>query len=257
MADVTGISNPLNSHFHNSPAVTRNLTGTSTASSKTSDDFFVDRCHYTVDGQHEPNVILKDNDLKAKVMLTTNVARELRRQLKQDAAFLCSIGVMDYSLLVGVHKNTFDLRLSDSDTVKTELSDSSRQKARSILLLPREHADNVTSTSLSGDVLTPPKRPSYAQRNSPAPGGDGSANPDNNVKKDCDIFTSKKFYANKVVGPDVYLLGIIDFQQRWNLNKKIERFLKTVVKGEDGDGISAIEPVKYYQRFVSKVDDIF
>ena len=55
----------------------------------------------------------------------------------------------------------------------------------------------------------------------------------------------------------MYLLGIIDFQQRWNWNKKIERFLKTVVKGEDAEGISAIEPVKYYQRFVSKIDDIF
>lgn len=64
-------------------------------------------CPFTVLGHHEPNVILKDNDLKHKIRLPTDVARKLLSQLKKDAEFLCSIGIMDYSLLVGVHTTEY------------------------------------------------------------------------------------------------------------------------------------------------------
>ncbi len=57
------------------------------------------RCHVTVNGMHEPNVILKDNDLKYKIRLPKAVARELLTQIENDANFLFDIGVMDYSLL--------------------------------------------------------------------------------------------------------------------------------------------------------------
>ena len=57
------------------------------------------RCAATVSGDHEPNVILKDNDLKYKIRLPTQVSTELFMQLEWDANFLLSIGVMDYSLL--------------------------------------------------------------------------------------------------------------------------------------------------------------
>jgi hypothetical protein len=43
-------------------------------------------------------------------------------------------------------------------------------------------------------------------------------------------------------------MGIIDFQQKWNLNKKIERFIKIHLKGADPMGLSAIEPDVYRDR---------
>jgi hypothetical protein len=52
-----------------------------------------------VNGEHEPNVILKDNDLKYKIRLPRNVAKRVVTQLEADANFLLSVGVMDYSLL--------------------------------------------------------------------------------------------------------------------------------------------------------------
>jgi hypothetical protein len=58
-----------------------------------------DRCAVTVSGEHEPNVVLKDNDLKYKFRLPKSVARQVQAQLENDANFLHSIGVMDYSLL--------------------------------------------------------------------------------------------------------------------------------------------------------------
>lgn len=63
--------------------------------------WFVCSCPYTVNGVHEPNLILKDSDLKYKIRLPYETAIDLLRQLQMDADFLYSLGIMDYSLLGG------------------------------------------------------------------------------------------------------------------------------------------------------------
>lgn len=45
-----------------------------------------------------------------------------------------------------------------------------------------------------------------------------------------------------VAGNQVFHISLIDFLQKWNLNKKGERFMKTVLLGKDGPTLSAIEP---------------
>lgn len=47
--------------------------------------------------------------------------------------------------------------------------------------------------------------------------------------------------------------GIIDMLQKWTLQKRLERFAKTVFKCEDGDGLSAICPERYADRFWQRV----
>ena len=55
---------------------------------------------------------------------------------------------------------------------------------------------------------------------------------------------------------DYYLhFSIIDYLQTWNLNKKLERFSKTVFLNKDGQKLSAIEPNRYAQRFVNFMED--
>jgi hypothetical protein len=44
---------------------------------------------------------------------------------------------------------------------------------------------------------------------------------------------------------ETYHISVIDYLQLWNLNKKTERFLKTVFLGKKGDELSAVEPVFY------------
>lgn len=46
-------------------------------------------------------------------------------------------------------------------------------------------------------------------------------------------------------------ISIIDYLQEWNLNKKCERILKTMVLLKDGKNLSAIEPVQYAKRFTA------
>lgn len=58
------------------------------------------------------------------------------------------------------------------------------------------------------------------------------------------------FKVSRVVGPDSYQMGIIDFQQEWNFAKKFERFVKVYIYGQDAYGLSAIEPEIYRDRLV-------
>jgi 1-phosphatidylinositol-4-phosphate 5-kinase len=54
--------------------------------------------------------------------------------------------------------------------------------------------------------------------------------------------------VSRVVGPDSYQMGIIDFQQEWSLSKKFERYMKIYFYGQDPYGLSAIEPEIYRDR---------
>lgn len=54
--------------------------------------------------------------------------------------------------------------------------------------------------------------------------------------------------VNRIVGPEAYYMGIVDFQQLYNLSKKAERFIKIHVKGDSPEGLSCIEPIAYRQR---------
>lgn len=51
---------------------------------------------------HEAAVIMKDNDLKEKLHLSPADAVRLFERVKRDTIFLRDLGIMDYSLLVGV-----------------------------------------------------------------------------------------------------------------------------------------------------------
>lgn len=63
------------------------------------------RCSKGLKGLHEPLQTKKDLDLKYKIRLDNDEARNLFRQLQSDANFLCDVmGVMDYSLLIGIKK---------------------------------------------------------------------------------------------------------------------------------------------------------
>ena len=55
-------------------------------------------------------------------------------------------------------------------------------------------------------------------------------------------------------GKRVYHIAIIDYLQEWNMQKKLERFTKTVLLGKDGPTLSAIEPEAYATRFRNFVE---
>jgi hypothetical protein len=55
--------------------------------------------------------------------------------------------------------------------------------------------------------------------------------------------------ARFVEGPGTYYIGMIDVLQEWNWKKRIESLFKTWIRLDDPDGISAVEPDFYQERF--------
>ena len=71
------------------------------------------------------------------------------------------------------------------------------------------------------------------------------------------VFDNRNVYLSED-GEYLYQFGIIDYLQTWDYNKKIENFAKTVLLCKPGDGVSAVDPDLYSQRFYSFMyDNVF
>lgn len=128
---------------------------------------------------------------------------------------------MDYSLLVGVTRKSFDVLRDEYSRISKSARSDSFLSTGSFNSTPP-----ATSSEVKGDVFMRDK--------------DGGMD------------------VVMVHGPATYYIGIIDILQQWNWRKKVERFLKTVVLRRDGDGLSALDPQRYTARFMSRcVEDVF
>jgi len=63
-----------------------------------------DLCPERLDRQHVPKLVLKDNDLNYRLVLSPEDVAATCSQLDRDSEFLAAQGIMDYSLLIGVRK---------------------------------------------------------------------------------------------------------------------------------------------------------
>ena len=61
-------------------------------------------------GACEPNVVLKDNDLNEKIRLEALDAEKTIEQLVADSELLGSLGIMDYSLIMGVCNTEYEVQ---------------------------------------------------------------------------------------------------------------------------------------------------
>lgn len=57
--------------------------------------------------------VLKDNDMNFRFRFSHDKATKLAAQLNEDVEFLRKMRLLDYSLLVGVHRRKFDVNLRD------------------------------------------------------------------------------------------------------------------------------------------------
>ncbi|KAF1792065.1 Phosphatidylinositol-4-phosphate 5-kinase, N-terminal domain [Phytophthora cactorum] len=173
-------------------------------------------------GRHEPNVILKDNDLTAKVRLDAKVAGELYDQVVKDANFLSRLGIMDYSLLLGIHNVEYMVNPDLEEEPVIPPKDAVGPRRRTI-----------NNSTMNGAPLRESKPRQHLPR----------------------VATGTR-RANTVVGPSIYYFGLIDILQTWNMDKKLERFAKTKMLAKDADGLSAIPPAAYCERFKRKMGEI-
>jgi hypothetical protein len=132
---------------------------------------------------------------------------------------------MDYSLLIGVVRRHFEVRSGDA-CPEAVLGRNSMAGA------------SAPACETSGLYSTPRLSQSLYE------------NPDSGV-----AFQTFQdgMHADVVEVPGTYYIGLIDVLQEWNFAKKLERFYKVYILGNDRLGISTIEPVQYRSRFLQRV----
>lgn len=146
--------------------------------------------------------VFKDKDLTFKLSLAQDKRTAFLDAIASDSRFLASHNVMDYSLLLGIHK-----------------------------VRQRVIKEEAIPDSKKPDGIAEHAVPWFQKVNGGVP-------------------------AKVILGPGLYFFGIIDILQEYNLQKKAERLAKTWLAFKDPDGISAVPPQPYCERFIKAMHDI-
>ncbi|EGC38545.1 hypothetical protein DICPUDRAFT_148780 [Dictyostelium purpureum] len=166
------------------------------------------------------DLTFKDLNLKRKIHLG-KLKKVFIQQLSIDSEWMCSHGICDYSLLVGLH-------LSDKKSIQT-LKESQGPKShekKDISYFKKDFNGIVES------IHTPPQPPPLS--------------------------TSNIIYGSNTEESDggiVYYLGLIDILTTYNLKKRGENAVKGMLF--DRTQISAINPKDYQSRFIKYIESIF
>lgn len=217
-------------------------------------------------GLHEPNVVLKDNDLRTRMRIGMDEGKELFEQLREDSLFLCERGIMDYSLLLGVVDIEFlidqpkkgSLRRNTATTVVTQPTNNTTLSNDSFVSVQSSEMSLGSAASLNSSSLNKHDHEhdlgklehSLRSVTSVAEAEAGS---------DASVVPRPKRtmrQSKRIFGPGYYYVGVIDILQTWTLQKRLERFWKVYVQQKDADGLSAIDPITYQKRFEAKLREI-
>jgi hypothetical protein len=138
------------------------------------------------------------------------------------------MGLMDYSLLVGVKHAYYDIEVFKSKIFHQqhqqdqEKEESEQLNRRDSLQMEGEEGEGI-------ELLNNSSSSSLVKRSYP---------------------------AKAVIAPKEYYFGIIDILETWSWKKKLERFLKIYIFGQPGEGISCIDPLSFKDRYQRKITRI-
>eukprot|EP01105_Mastigella_eilhardi_P027834 TRINITY_DN881_c0_g1_i2.p1 TRINITY_DN881_c0_g1~~TRINITY_DN881_c0_g1_i2.p1 ORF type:complete len:673 (-),score=145.02 TRINITY_DN881_c0_g1_i2:126-2144(-) len=202
--------------------------------------------HRRVGRAHDENPKTQgmDMDLCRQLDLPTDLRYALSEQLKRDATFLCSRGIMDYSILLGFHFN--DLGAGSNSRRRQTASATSNygsppQSTPLPSLLHQAHLPLSPSLSASSPTLASPQlraeSPTTAMTSLSTVTMPTVSVPVTNGLRSRD-------------GREVYYIGVIDILQRYDIWKQAERFTKVHLLRMDPNGVSVQNPERYLERFL-------
>ncbi|KHN17425.1 Phosphatidylinositol-4-phosphate 5-kinase 2 [Glycine soja] len=179
----------------------------------------------------DENTTLKDLDLNFVFRLEQSWFQELIWQLDRDCEFLEAEGIMDYSLLIGLHFrddcSVDEMKSSprSSHSGKRDMLDDEMLTCRGPLIrlgmnMPAR-AESVCKTGLDHQTIS------------------GSINSE----------------SNSQISDVILYFGIIDILQDYDISKKIEHAYKSLQV--DSASISAVDPKLYSKRFRDFIHRIF
>lgn len=239
----------------------------------------------------EGESVLKDLDILEegkKLRFRNGSEREaFLTQLEVDAAFLATMGIMDYSLLLGLHNDCDDDNAccstgggdGDNDGVDKKITPKQSERKEGLdtgdslstikgsstdpplPMTNTPHRRNVLMRkSINGNASSPPRKkppPSHPNggaqssslvKKSSAPPSASSSNPITSM-------SDLGIKGGTPLRPETYYCGIIDILQYYNARKMGETVIKKAAGG-DADNISCVDPETYGKRFVKFIGDL-
>lgn len=216
--------------------------------------------------REDPNVVLKDLDwIRAgrKLHLGADKRRRLLTQITKDCALLERLEVIDYSLLVGIHRASLSrhpsLEREGSRFFKVTTGSRSPTLGAST---SREHGtaaadENSAGATTIGDRLVG----SAGGGRVDAPGHHGkllAPMPAHRGRADlAELCTNTNDPDEPEVGKEIYFVGCIDILCDYGLKKQLEHHYKAAKHGEKvgAQNFSVVDPVQYSTRFQNFVAD--
>lgn len=214
---------------------------------------------------HYPDITLRDNDLKKRLKLDPGTAAKLLKQLTRDSNFLASMGIMDYSLLIGTHYSHFKITTKHRVVTVTvtpatrnvvpelERESLSADDKEFVHVLVQQQPPLTGGKDGDGEVEEvigePEEHPQQQQQNQ-------SQQQQHELRKDSHS-QSHCYRAHQVSGPSAYYFGLVDILQQWTLGKQAERVYKVHVLRKSARGVSAMAPKPYAHRFQQKMAQLF
>ncbi|KAG4091011.1 SAICAR synthase-like protein [Neocallimastix lanati (nom. inval.)] len=181
--------------------------------------------------------IFKDinwTDENRHLILGPKKRKLLLDQLEKDSKFLQSMGVMDYSLLVGIHQRN----KGNSENIRMKLL------ATFVAVLATVRSKNNIN-----------KRSSVFERRMTFLPDDDEEETETKIesifnKEDGGFISSDE---NDKIQNEAYYMGIIDYLAPWDFKKIVEHYFKTIFLFQRN--ISAVSPKKYGKRFFKFVEN--
>lgn len=220
---------------------------------------------------------LKDLDLSDSIMIGPEAKAQLMEQLEQDVAFLAQSGIMDYSLLLGIHDHSRE-RPSRFDSTSIELGSAGNsivdvnvghgRASYSSLATPPGTLDRrgpLFSLSSSTDELGSPREP-HTKWFRQDLGGLRSYSPFhpctyNRQQMDGHLSSTHITEYKNIQVNDLpiatYYFGVVDILQEYNFRKKVEHLWKTKFLCQNKRELSAVRPQEYGERFLRAMDRNF
>lgn len=207
--------------------------------------------------------IWKDLDLDIQLRLEPGWKARLDRQLAADTDFLRRSGVMDYSLLMGVHfKDREQVPQPDQDKVQDELAGAKQRYMRQIINWDLEDSTKRDITFLVQAQLHRKRKYHRLQHELGSRRNKGDAGAElafqlgeKRVQLGLGMAAAAVHTQSGQQEDAVVYFGIIDFLQEYSPRKKAEHALKAV--RYDGKTISVVNPDLYCQRFMKFMSKVF
>ena len=200
--------------------------------------------------------VMKDlnfNEVEAVFLLNKEDSKKLVNICEKDSNFLCSSGIMDYSLFVA------KISLNNDEIKALFGSDHRKAAEKQFLEMIGKARDTVKGTFSSEKVMNENieiKVEDEKEKDKDKENEDENLikNDEDNIRfKEANIECLKKYLYPSLKGDVAYLMSIIDYFQIYNLQKNLETKYKKLKAGVDEKAISSVPPEEYKDRFIDFV----